>query len=134
MKSTESAIKDMITHIVGECDAADTDRMYDDMLNECYSLKSVGGIFACMSPSRVLRECDPTAYRCGKNDWLDAERDNLVEIGNDYFQVDDVNREQEAFIDGLRDELSALELEPGTNQYAIESKQAQIEACEKHAF
>ena len=23
--------------------------------------------------SRILRECDPIAYRCGFHDWLDAE-------------------------------------------------------------
>lgn len=47
---------------------------YDDMLD-----LTVDGVFG-LCPSRILRECDPIAYRCGFADWADAEgidTDNL---------------------------------------------------------
>lgn len=44
---------------------------YDDMLDECYETVSIGEI--TFSPSTVLRECDPIAYRVYFSDWLDAE-------------------------------------------------------------
>ena len=38
---------------------------YDDMLDE------VHGEFMGMSAARILRECDPIAYRCGFHDCID---------------------------------------------------------------
>jgi len=54
--------------------------MFDQMLDECYTLNEVAGLQ--FDPSKVLRVCDPNAYRCGFNDWVDAElRDgNLIEL------------------------------------------------------
>jgi hypothetical protein len=44
---------------------------FDEVLDEGYTLNDIAGIeFAA---SRVLRECDPIAYRCCFSDWLDAE-------------------------------------------------------------
>lgn len=142
----KEAIAAMLAHIESECSKVDTDELYDSMLDDCYSFEKVGGIFACMSPSRVLRECDPVAYRCGKNDWLDGERDNLVEIGNDYYRNDDVNDARDEFIDGLRDELKELESEAADldaiddeHELAelndeITRKESAIEACEDYAW
>jgi hypothetical protein len=42
----------------------------NDWLDEVYPPVDVG---VTLSPSYVLRECDPTAYRCGLIDWLDSE-------------------------------------------------------------
>lgn len=49
---------------ISESDATD---LYDEMLDECYP-DQVGNLLA----SRILRECDPTQYWCGFNDWLDG--------------------------------------------------------------
>ncbi len=48
----------------------DYEQMYDDFLDEIYGEINVG---VTLSASKVLSECDPIAYRCGFNDWLDAE-------------------------------------------------------------
>lgn len=48
-----------------------TEEDYDDMLDECYDEISIGGI--TFNPSQVLKECDPTAYRCGFNDYQEYE-------------------------------------------------------------
>jgi len=44
---------------------------FDEMLDECYEDVSVAGM--TYSTSRALLELDPIAYRCGFNDWADAE-------------------------------------------------------------
>lgn len=49
----------------------DYDQMYDDFLNETSPEIKIG--YLTFSPSRVLRELDPIAYRCGFSDWLDFE-------------------------------------------------------------
>lgn len=56
---------------------------YDEMLNECHE-----GCFN-IEPARILRKLDPTWYRCGFADWLDAEgidSDDLDDSGNDWPQ------------------------------------------------
>lgn len=47
---------------------------YNDFLDEIYGevvLNRDGGLY--WQASRVVAEMDPTAYRCGMNDWLDSE-------------------------------------------------------------
>lgn len=45
--------------------------LYDAMLDECHEPMKIG--YMSFSASEVLSECDPIAYRCGFNDWLDSE-------------------------------------------------------------
>ena len=89
-RRVEAKVKEELT-------AIDTEQRYDDMLDECYSFKSVGGIFAHMLPSRVLEEMDPIAYRCGKNDWEDSEsQDQWEEIDGEYYDRDEVQKIRDA--------------------------------------
>lgn len=44
---------------------------FDDFLDEIHGAVKCGELEWDMS--RVLKEMDPTAYRCGFNDWLDSE-------------------------------------------------------------
>lgn len=117
--TTKTLIQDMLDHVTSECTAIDADSRYDEMLDDCYSFEKVGGIFANMSPSRVLRECDPVAYRCGMNDWLDSEQ--YVEIDSDYYDQRDAEKAKDDYIEemegresGLEEEIEELEVEdPG---------------------
>lgn len=52
---------------ISEQDAAER---YDEFLDEIGDVK-IGEL--SYSASRVLKEVDPTAYRCGMADWLDSE-------------------------------------------------------------
>lgn len=106
-------IKSLLSHITDECTSVDVDAQYSDMLDECFSFESVGGIFASMLPSRVLKEIDPVAYRCGMNDWLDGA--GYVEIDGNYYGSDDVNDARESFIATLDNE----ELEEEANNYSF---------------
>ena len=45
------------------------EEMYDDMIDEIYGEVNVGITF---NASRVLKELDPIAYRCGFNDYMDS--------------------------------------------------------------
>lgn len=49
-----------------DSDESGTEEAYDNMLDECH------GDFLGMAASRILKECDPTAYRCGFSDWADS--------------------------------------------------------------
>jgi len=46
----------------------EAEEMYEDSLDESYGEINVGVTF---NASRVLRELDPIAYRCGFNDYMD---------------------------------------------------------------
>jgi hypothetical protein len=47
------------------------EEMFDEMLDECYPVVRFGELY--YSASDVLRSTDPTAHRCGFNDWLDSQ-------------------------------------------------------------
>lgn len=96
-------------HIASECKAINREERFDAMLDEVYSFESVGGPFASMSPSRVLKECDPIAHRCGVNDYGDGE--GWVEVSGEDYESDDVDKARAEFVEGLESEISDLETE-----------------------
>lgn len=96
-------------HITAECSAIDREARFDEMLDECYSFDSVGGPFAHMSPSRVLKEMDPIAYRCGVNDYEDGE--GWVEVDGESYDQREAEKAKDSFLDDLNSELSDLQSE-----------------------
>jgi len=48
-----------------------TEEMFDELLDELYEEYDIVGI--TLSPSQILRECDPVAYRLAFNDWIDSQ-------------------------------------------------------------
>jgi len=101
-------MKTLIEHITSELSAIDTDQAYDDMLDEIYSLESVGGPFAYMSASKVLCEVDPTAYRCGFSDYTDSQREVWAEVDGNYYDRRDAEKAKEEFISELQAEADKL--------------------------
>lgn len=95
------------TRIAEELTPIDREARFDEMLDSCYSFEGVGGPFAHMSPSRVLKECDPVAYRCGVNDYADGEE--WIEVGDSYYDQGDVEEIKDALVDELESEESDLE-------------------------
>ena len=81
-------------------DAINEEAAYDAFLDEVYPECSIAGYKYQTSSS--LKEIDPTAYRCGKNDWLDGELEDgtLVEIAAEIYERDAANRLEE-IVDSL---------------------------------
>ena len=48
-------------------DETEAYQQYDDMLDECYPDQIMG-----IPASMILHKCDPIAYSCGFDDWLDS--------------------------------------------------------------
>ena len=57
----------MRQQLISEDQAMD---LYEEMLNECYRRVEFGN--RSYAPATVLREVDPTAFRCGFNDYVDS--------------------------------------------------------------
>lgn len=118
-------INRLMLHIEAECKGIDTEQAYDEMLDDCYSFSSVGGPFSGLRPSRVLQECDATAYRCGFSDWLDSEE--YTEIDGVYYRDDEIDDARESFVADLQSDLVKL------NATRAELE-AEISLAESHAF
>ena len=58
---------------------------YDDLLDMSYREVKIG--HCTFTASQILKNCDPTAYRCGINDYVDADFEdaqNELERGRAY--------------------------------------------------
>ena len=120
MKTIKELTKDWESRIESNCKKVDMDQRFRDMLDECYSFDEVGGPFACMSPSRVLEEMDPTAFRCGVNDYADGESDEIVELSSGHYRIEDCKEVQDEIAAELDTEIEDLR----ENETDEDSKQA----------
>jgi hypothetical protein len=61
------------------------EQRYSDFLSEVYGAVKICGLE--YDAARALKEIDPTAFRCGFNDWLDAEvTEGLIfELDGEYY-------------------------------------------------
>ena len=57
-------------------DESELETMYDEMLDELYGEPECCGI--TVTPHTFIEEQDPTAYRCGYNDYVDATQETQV--------------------------------------------------------
>jgi len=81
----------VIDHIIQDrCESIDEEELFDEMLDECYPEIELG----CCSwtPSHVMSELDPIAYRIGVQEHIDSlvEDCQLYESDGDYYQVFDI--------------------------------------------
>lgn len=97
-----------------EIDQDDFIDQYEEMLDECE------GEFMGMNASYILRECDPTSYRCGLNDYCDnINLDDIEEYKTLLEELEDLEEEKESLESDLDDlnidleELEELALEEG---------------------
>lgn len=77
--------------IESELNQVDTEEAYRDFLDECYGMVDVAGL--SYQTSQVLEEIDPTAFRCGHNDWLDSElKDGIyTEVNGEYYFTNEID-------------------------------------------
>ena len=76
---------------------------YDEMLDDCYGEIEICGM--SYLASYALKEVDPTAYRCGYNDYVNSiELDAIVE----YCELIEQQDELESEIDDIQNEIDDL--------------------------
>ena len=78
----------------------DLEGQYNDMLNDCNECVVINGMEYL--PSQVLAEVDPTAYRCGFNDYCSDFGENQARFMLEY-------EERESEIEDLESDLEELE-------------------------
>ena len=89
-----------------ELDPEDYADQYDEMLDE------VHGDFLGMNASYILKETDPTAYRCGLLDYLDGlDQDEEKMDNDDYAELIEELEEIESKIEELEEELAEMDNE-----------------------
>lgn len=134
MKTEETIIDKLNARIMDEISAIDADKSYDEMLDECYSFESVGGPFEYMSASAVLREVDPTAYRCGFSDYVDSQ--GWIEFDDGYRDKDDCERVQDELLSELQDKLDNEETldDDEQNTELLQRLAGEIESLKNHQF
>ena len=143
-------IKDLEDYIVSECTIVDRETAFAESLDSDGPI-DVRGL--SMMPSDIWKEMDPTAFRCGVNDYADGEP--WTEVQGETYDNEDIGNALESFLDPIRDELNRaldelerLEMESedepdskvGTFE-EIDAKNAEISTlsafiseCERHAF
>jgi len=145
MKNVNPIIAKLLAHIESECSAVDREAVFDQCLDECYSFDSVGGPFAGMCPSSVLKEVDPIAHRCGVNDYFGTD-DSYTEVAGETYLHADLEEARESFIEdldadiaGLESEIEDLDAEDDTKELAkkqgqLAEMQADKAEAESYAF
>ncbi|QDP59536.1 MAG: hypothetical protein GOVbin4162_110 [Prokaryotic dsDNA virus sp.] len=84
----------------------DLDGQYNDMLDDCHDPVEIAGIE--FSPSQILAECDPTAYRCCFSDYCsDYDVYSMPEYQDRESELEDLESELEE----LEEEIDELESE-----------------------
>jgi hypothetical protein len=73
---------DIKKYIEEEIESIDSEAFYDQFLDDTNEPVSIAGY--TYFPSNTLKEVDPTAYRCGKNDYIDACLSD-----RDYIEIDE---------------------------------------------
>lgn len=127
-EQTEHVRQNLAARIASECTPINREERFDEMLDENYSLELVGGPFAHMSAARVLKEMDPTAYRCGINDYSDGE--SWVEVDGEEYESRDVEAQRAEYVAEMEAEAEEMEeaLETQESEVLRENLEAKREA------
>ena len=81
---TEANLDSLVeAEIEAQVEAIDEEE-YDQMLDDCYPPCEIGNM--TFEPSDVLKECDPTAYRCGMVDYADSRREDFEDDVRDLIE------------------------------------------------
>ena len=82
----ENLTREQEDFVMGYCSSVDLEKRYVEFLDEMYEEVTIG--CSTFQPSDILKELDPTAFRCGMVDWEDSE--GFVEIQGEYYDPNDV--------------------------------------------
>jgi len=78
----------VVEHLIKEhCSPVDAEAEFEELLDEIYEPVQMGSFE--WSPSYVLKELDPVAFRCGVSDML-ADDEQFIEVGGEHYRVCDI--------------------------------------------
>lgn len=143
-KNMSDIITQLEKHIADECRAIDREQHFREMLDECSDEVQIGCL--TFSPSRIVEELDPVAFRCGVSDYFSSS--DFVEVNGETYDSRDAEKAKEEFLSQHQDELSDLEkelaeleadeehdtTEADSIKAQIETAKAIIEEIESHSF
>jgi len=81
----------VIEHLIEQnCTAVDGDEMFEELLDECCEEVKIG--CCTFSPSQIMKELDPVAFRVGCQENLAqlAEDCQLYEVNGSYYSTTDI--------------------------------------------
>jgi hypothetical protein len=104
--STPDIIATLEQRIADELTPIDREERFREMLDDSGTVTVAGMEFW---PSRIIEEMDPTAFRCGVNDYADGEA--WVEVGTNTYEQDKCEELKEEFVSELESRVSDLEAE-----------------------
>jgi DNA repair ATPase RecN len=109
LKKQLAEVKELIKTKEKEIDSFEIDRdkhveQYRDMIDEISGVVKIGNLE--YTASRVLEEIDPTAYRCGLNDYVDGLE---KEDDEDYKKLTEELEELESQLEDLENELEEID-------------------------
>jgi hypothetical protein len=85
-----------------EIDESTKEEQHDDMLNDCYE-----GIFG-LTPSRILKECDPIMYNEELSNYVDSldvsDEEEYIELQSELDEIENEIAELQDELDGLQEE------------------------------
>ena len=107
LNAVKESLNALDTKLAGvSLDDYDFSEQYDE------SLDSDGTVTVCgfeYDPSRILKELDPDAYRCGLIDYVDAC--HSVEETEEYKEIQEEIEEQETEVECIEEDIWQLEIE-----------------------
>lgn len=85
----------LIERVKSDLKSIDQEQMFRDSIDETTETIQIGSI--SFTPSRVLEELDPIAFRCGVSDYMDslAQDGEYEEIDGEYYQASEVEEIRE---------------------------------------
>ena len=81
----------VIDHLIGQhCTAVDAEDLFEEVLDECYPEVTIG--CSTFTPSQIMKELDPTAFRIGAQENVDslAEDGQLYESNGEHYNTFEV--------------------------------------------
>lgn len=118
----------LLAHVTDECKAINVEERFDAMLDDSGTVNVAG---LDLWPSRVWRECDPTAHRCGVADFSDSEP--ITEVDGSYYEDDELDAAKQAFVEEKEAELATAsnELDELESEAAADADAAAIDEARK---
>ena len=126
IKNLELTISELKSKI-GNFEYSSTDGEFDEYLDERYAEVTICGM--TYSASRILKECDPTAYRCVKSDYeSDFDLDDCTEYTDMVGELESLESNLESLKSDLESDSESLESFLESLESYLESSESYLES------